>query len=182
MLSSFKYKPSNYFDKVNYSSENSASHTSYLDMLEDNEHIDEFAITSKVITAPYLNVFMELTDNVEDNVFNFNTDLKPEDDRRGLRSGIITVNETNWSTISKQRGAYIKTINDVYSVRIDSTDYEGEFILSESKQKDLGFETFVGIKDLEEGKHLLKVLRKRIKEGDTVKHSVCRIPFWYFKD
>ena len=151
-------------------------------MLEDNEHIDEFAITSKVITAPYLNVFMELTDNVEDNVFNFNTDLKPEDDRRGLRSGIITVNETNWSTISKQRGAYIKTINDVYSVRIDSTDYEGEFILSESKQKDLGFETFVGIKDLEEGKHLLKVLRKRIKEGDTVKHSVCRIPFWYFKD
>ena len=182
VLTSFQYKPSNYFNDVGNSSENSASHVSYLDMLGENEHIDEFAITSKVITTPYLNVFMELTDNVENNVFNFNPDLEPENDKRGLRSTMIVINETNWSTISKQRGAYIKTLNDVYSVRIDSTDYEGEFILSESKQKDLGFETFVGIKELEEGKHLLKVIRKRIKKGDTVKHSVCRIPFWYFKD
>ena len=182
VLSSFQYKPSNYFNDVGNSSENSSSHINYLDMLGENEHIDEFAITSKIITTPYLNVFMELTDNVENNVFNFNPGLKPKNDKRGLRSTMVVINETNWSTISKQRGAYIKTLNDVYSVRIDSTDYEGEFILSESKQKDLGFETFVGIKDLEEGKHLLKVIRKRIKKGDTVKHSVCRIPFWHFKD
>ncbi|WP_456442006.1 hypothetical protein [Psychroserpens sp.] len=182
VLSSFQYKPSNYFDGVNHSSEISASRLSYQDMLGDSEHVDEFAITSKVITTPYINVFMELTDNVEDNIFNFNPELEPENDKRGLRSNIIVTGETNWSSKREGQNKYLEALNQVYSVRIDSTDYEGEFILSENKQKDIGFETFVGIKDLEEGKHLLKVIRKRIKKGDTVKHSVCRIPFWHFKD
>lgn len=182
ILTSFQYKPSNYFDGVDHSSETTANRISYLDLLDKNEHVDKFAITSKVITTPYLNVFMELTNNVEDNIFNFNKELQPENDKRGLNSNIIVFNDINWSTYKKQQTDYLKTLNQVYSVRIDSTDYESEFILSENKQKDLGFETFVGIKNLKEGKHLLKVIRKRIKEGDTVKHSVCRIPFWYFKD
>ena len=182
VLSSFQYKPSNYFDGVSHSSEISASRLSYQDMLGDREHIDEFAISSKVITTPYINVFMELTDNIEDNIFNFKPDLEPENDKRGLRSNIIVTGESNWSTKREDQNKYLEVLNQVYSVRIDSTDYEGEFILSENKQKDIGFETFVSIKDLEEGKHLLKVLRKRIKKGDTVRHSVCRIPFWYFKD
>ena len=182
VLSSLNYKPSNYFDRVDYSSEITASRISYLDLMDDNDHVDEFAITSKVISTPYLNVFMELTDTVEDNIFNFNVDLEPENDKRGLRSDIIISNEMNWSTIREQRKDYLKTLNQVYTIRIDSTDFEAEFILSENKQKDLGFETYVGIKDLDEGKHLLKVIRKRIKKGDTLKHSVCRIPFWYFKN
>jgi hypothetical protein len=151
-------------------------------MLKENEHVDKFAIPSKVITRPYLNVFMELTDNVEDNVFSFNDSLRPKEDQRGLKSNIIVFNETNWSDYRKKQTTYLKTLNHVYTVRIDSTDYEAEFILSDNKQKDLGFETFVNIKGLEEGKHLLKVLRKRIKKDDTVRHAVCRIPFWYFKD
>ncbi|WP_040253263.1 G protein-coupled receptor family protein [Psychroserpens mesophilus] len=182
ILTSFQYQPSNYFDAVDYSSEIAASRTSYLDLLDENEHVDEFAIASKVITTPYLNVFMELTDNVEDNVFNFNPDLVPEKDRRGLRSNIIVTNDINWSTIRKQQKHYLNTLNQVYNVRIDSTDYDADFILSEIKVKDIGFETYLSLKDLEDGKHLLKVIRKRIKEGDTVKHAVCRIPFWYFKD
>ncbi|WCO00762.1 hypothetical protein [Psychroserpens ponticola] len=183
ILTSFKYKPSNYFDGVNQSSEISASRLNYMDQLSDSEHIDEFAISSKVITTPYLNVFFELTDNVEDNIFNFKSDLKPVNDKRGLRSGIIfTDNNTNWSSIRNQQNKYLEALNQVYSVKIDSTDYDGEFILSENKHKDLGFETFVSIKDLEEGKHLLKVIRRRIKDGDTVKHSVCKIPFWHFKE
>ena len=182
ILTSFEYKPSNYFESIDYSSETSASRMSYLDLLDENEHVDEFAIPSKVITTPYLNVFMELTDNIEDDVFNFKPELKPENDTRGLRSNMINVDDIDWSTLKAQKKSYLQTLNQVYSIRIDSIDYNAEFILSESKQKDIGFETFVGIKDLEEGKHLLKVIRKRIKEEDTVKHSVCRIPFWYFKD
>lgn len=182
VLTSFQYIPSNYFESVDYSSDTTASRNSYLDLLDDNEHVDKFAITSKVITTPYLSIFMELTDNVEDNVFNFRPDLKPEKDNRGLRSNMIVINEIEWSTLRKQQKDYLETLNQVYTVRIDSTDYDSEFILSENKQKDLGFETFVGLKNLEEGKHLLKVIRKRIKAGDTVKHAVCNIPFWYFKD
>lgn len=182
MMTSFQYQPSNYFNTVDYSSEIAASRTNYLDLIEENEHVDRFAIASKVITTPYLNVFMELTDNVEDNVFNFNSDLKPEKDTRGLRSNIITSNDINWSIKSEQKKRYLNTLNQVYSVRIDSTDYDVDFILSEVKNKDMGFETYISIKDLVEGKHLLKVIRKRIQDGDTVKHAVCRIPFWHFKD
>lgn len=182
ILTSFKYKPSNYFDGIKQSSEISASRLNYKDMLNDSEHIDKFAISSKVITTPYLNIFMELTDNIEDNVLNFNTDLKPEKDKRGLKSSMIVVNNSNSRTIREDQNTYIKTLNDVYSIRIDSTDYKSEFILSENKPKDLGFETYINIKDLEEGKHLLKVIRKQIQKGDTVKHSVCRIPFWHYKD
>lgn len=182
VLSSFHYRSSNYFDNVDFSSETTARRINYLDVLNENEHVDEFAISSKVVTTPYLNIFMELTDNVENNVFNYNPDLKPENDKRGLRSNMIVTGDINWSTIRKRQKDYLNTINQIYKVRIDSTYYDSEFILSEIKQKDIGFETFVGINDLEEGKHLLKVIRKRIKDGDTVRHSVCKIPFWYFKD
>lgn len=183
VFTSFNYKTSNYFSKANFSSETTSSRGNYLDLIaEDDGLIDDFAISSKAITTPYINVFMTITDNIEDNVFSFNPELKPDKDKRGLRSNIIVNNELNWSEIKAKQKAYIKTLNEVYSVRIDSTDYSSEFILSESKKANLGFETFVYIKNLEEGKHLLKVIRKRIKKGDTVKYSVCKIPFWYFKD
>ena len=183
VLTSFHYQYSNYFNAADYSSERIASRGNYLDQIDDsNNFIDGVAISSKVITEPYINVFMLFTDNVEDNVFNFNPDLKPEKDRRGLRSDIITITDTDWDNIRKIKRDYFKTVNDIYSIRIDSVDYDSEFILSESKQKDLGFETYVNIKGLKEGKHLLMVLRKRIKKGDTVRHSIRRIPFWYFED
>ena len=182
MMSSFNYKPSNYFDKVDFSSELTADRSNYIDLvIEDNAMIDEFAISSKVITDSYINVFMEFTDNIEDNVFRFNPSLKPEKDERGLHSNIIIMNDFD-SDYRKKRKAYMQTLNQVYTVRIDSTDYDSEFILTESRKENLGLETFVNIKDLDEGKHILKVLRKRIKKEDTLRYADCKIPFWYFKN
>ncbi|MFK7781421.1 hypothetical protein [Psychroserpens sp.] len=182
IMTSFNYKPSNYFDRADFSSELTANRRNYIDLVkEDNVTIDEFAISSKVITEPYINIFMEFTDHVENNIFRFNPDLEPEKDKRGLQSNIIIINDYDSPERTKRKD-YMETLNHVYTVRIDSTDYDSEFILTESKKENLGLETFVSIKDLEEGKHLLKVLRKRIKKGDTVRHAVCRIPFWYFKD
>ncbi len=183
VFTSFKYKTSNYFNSINSSSETEASRYNYLDLvIEDNSLIDEFAISSKVITKPYINVFMEFTDNVEDNIFSFNPDLKPKKDKRGLSSDIVIINDMSFSERTEKRASYMKTLNEVYTIRIDSTDYDSEFILTESKRENLGFETFVNIKSLDEGKHILKVLRKRIKKGDTLRYAMCRIPFWYFKE
>ena len=61
-------------------------------------------------------------------------------------------------------------------------DYKSEFILGENLKKQKGFETYVGIKNLPEGKHLLKVLRKRIRENDTINWLYATIPFWYYPD
>lgn len=182
ILTSFKYNPSNYFDSVDYSSEIMASRLNYIDMIGEKEHIDRFAISSKVVSTPYLNVFMELTDTVENDLFNFNPDLKPEDDQRGLKTNMIMINEPSAAVVQKQQKTYLETLNLVYSIKIDSIYYDAEFIVSDNKQKDLGFETYIGLKDLKEGKHVLKVIRKRIKKEDTVKYAVSKIPFWYFKD
>ncbi|WP_460219795.1 hypothetical protein [Psychroserpens sp. MEBiC05023] len=183
VLTSFHYKFSNYFERIDYSSENAAYSGNYLNLINENNNLmDDVAISSKVIKESYVNVFLRFTDNLENNVFSINPDLKPKKDRRGLRSDIIIVNDTDWKNTRQLKKDYINTVNDIYSVRIDSLDFDSEFILTESKQKNLGFETYVNISNLQEGKHLLKVMRKRLKNGDTVKQSIRRIPFWYFKD
>ena len=81
---------------ADYSSNLTANRGNYLDLLTDeNDFIDKVAITSKVITTPYINVFILLDDNLEDNVFNYNPGLKPEEDQRGLKSDIIIIDDIN---------------------------------------------------------------------------------------
>ena len=55
-------------------------------------------------------------------------------------------------------------------------------MLSSGPQKKLGFDTYLSTKDLSDGKHVLKINRKRIRKEDTFEVSEARIPFWYFKD
>jgi hypothetical protein len=80
------------------------------------------------------------------------------------------------------RRIYLNTFNSVYSVKIDSTKYDTDFILANSKNGKLGFETYVSTKAIEDGKHILKVNRLRIRKGDTTNWNVSTIPFWYYKD
>lgn len=183
VLVSFEYNTSNYFNVADYSSNLTANRGNYLDLLTDeNDFIDKVAITSKVITTPYINVFILLDDNLEDNVFNYNPGLKPEEDQRGLKSDIIIIDDINWTKQDSLKKAYIQTVDEMYSIKIDSVRFDSEFILSESKNKFLGFESYINVKNLEEGKHLFNVIRKRITKGDTNSVYAVRIPFWYFKD
>lgn len=68
------------------------------------------------------------------------------------------------------------------STEIDSFDYQTEFILARSYKDELGFETYISTKSIEEGKHLLKVNRLRIRKDDTTQWPVSRIPFWYYRN
>jgi len=77
---------------------------------------------------------------------------------------------------------YLKTFNDVYSIRIDTTNYKSDFILAQNKKEQLGFESYISIKDLSEGKHLLNITQKTIQEKDTISTYVKLIPFWHYKD
>ena len=79
------------------------------------------------------------------------------------------------------RQEYIKTLNNVFTIKIDSIAYKSDFIFGESLKGQKGFETYISLKDLPEGKHLLKVLRKRInRDKDTINVYHDRIPFWYY--
>ena len=80
------------------------------------------------------------------------------------------------------RKVYYKTFNEVYKTKINDTYYETDYVVTTNKNKKLGFETYVSIDSLKEGKHLLKINRKFInKKLDTILYNVAQIPFWKFK-
>jgi len=179
---SLRYYDSNYFDDNISSSEISANNDNYEEILKTNtDYIDKPYIQSKVIQENYLKIFIPFSRSVENYVFSFNKSLEPEKDIRGLGSDISFNDELNFIKRDSLRNEYLKTFNIIYSVHIDSTKYDTEFIIGKSLRNKMGFETYVSIDSVDKGKHLLKISRKLLRDKDTLNRSVARIPFWYFK-
>ncbi|MBR9914530.1 MAG: hypothetical protein GYB32_06835 [Algicola sp.] len=185
LLTSFKYKSSNYFELNDTSSSYYANSKNYEnELVGEKEYIDDVAIQSKVIDEHFVKVFIVFSENVENRIYRLNPSLQPEEDQRGFGSEINVNSE--WSTKfinDSTKLEYIKTFNQIYGVSIDSISYPSDFIVSRSKTKELGFETYLSTKNLAEGKHLLKVNRMAIdpKDKDTSYWKVAHIPFWHFK-
>lgn len=184
LATSLKYNVSNYLGNDMTSNDYVANNNNYEDLLDGtNGFIDNVAIQSKVITDNYIKVFVLFSENIENRIFAFNPDLKPEKDRRGLISDVFF--ENDFQSSSKRdslRRIYLKTFNAIYSIKIDTLKYDTDFIIAKSSKGSLGFETYVSAKTLKEGKHLLKVNRLRIIKGDTTNWNVSKIPFWYYKN
>ncbi|WP_350287634.1 hypothetical protein [uncultured Croceitalea sp.] len=188
MITSLEYRNSNYLERRQHSSQIFANKENYFDMLvKDSDFPGEAAIPSKVINTNYLQVFIPFSESIERRIFDFKESLRPQEDRRGLTSGIQF--STSWSdkiTSQRQKDSirklYLKTFNDMYSVTIDSTQFESDFIITTGIKDVLGFETYIGIKDLTEGKHLLRLKTKRKKKDSTIILTREVIPFWYFKE
>lgn len=104
LLTSFNYQKSNYLDPEQNSSSTYADRRSYLDELtEESDYIDEAAIPFKVISTNYLKVLMPYTERIEDHLFDYNEGLKPEKDRRGLKSNITLTGNWEESRISRKK-------------------------------------------------------------------------------
>lgn len=188
VITSFEYRNSNYLEKELKSSSIFANRENYLDMLtKDSDFPGEVVIPSKVITKSYLNIFIPFSENIEERIFLYNDSLRPKTDRRGLTSS-IKIN-TNWGdeiTSARQkdsiRRVYLRTFNEIYSFKIDSLPMDENFILTTGPKKLLGFETNLNISKLEEGKHVLRLRRKRREKDTIVTVTSAVIPFWSFKD
>lgn len=180
---SFQYNTSNYFNDDLHSTSYFISNNNYEDLLDDKvEEIDNLMIQSKVITDPFIKVFIPFDSNIEDRMFYYNPGLKPKEDIRGVSSNIVTSND-NWANIFDKdslRQEYVKTFNKIYFVHIDSTDFKSQFLVGKTKKGTLGFETYLNTSGLKEGKHLLDLRRYRIKDKDTTILRLARVPFWYF--
>ncbi|RIV67574.1 hypothetical protein [Flagellimonas aequoris] len=188
IITSLEYRHSNYLEKDLNSSSVFANKKNYLDMLiEDGDFPGDVVIPSKVITTSYLNVFIPFSEHLEERIFLHNDSLRPKKDRRGLTSG-ININ-TNWSdeitSLSQKdsiRKVYLKTFNEIYSFQVDTLNRDEDFILTTGMNDLLGFETFLKISDIEEGKHILRLKRMRKEKGSVVTVTEAAIPFWKFKD
>ena len=186
-FSSYHYRNSNYLSVDKSSSLNYANPNNYEDLLQTNsDFVKVAAIPSKIITTPYLKVFMLFKENVEDRLFRFNKGLKPLNDLRGLESELTFTTSSPRRINYKRRDSllkvYFKTFNEVHDLYIDDKKYTSDFIGTTNQNKKFGFETYLNIKELKEGKHLLKITRKQKRKKDTVRYSLVKIPFWHYKN
>ena len=183
LSTSLRYQQSNYIGSFSSSDSTVANNKNYEDILKASDDlISKVTIQSKIITDPYIKIFIPYSENIEDRIFYYNPDLKPEKDKRGLGSGININGNFNRLNRDSLRIEYLKTFNSIYYFKIDSVVYDTEFIIAKSLKEKLGFETYIGTKHLTEGKHLLNVKRRKIVDKDTTYLHVARIPFWYYKD
>ena len=189
ILSGLYYRNSNYLVNDRNSSTIFANKENYMDMMtEDSDYPGEAVIPSKVITTKFLQVFMPFSENIEERIFEFDKSLKPEEDRRGLASSNFNFN-TNWSdkiTTSRQKDSvrkrYLEVFNESYFFKVDTLVLDSDFIIATDASNRLGFETYLGLSEIAEGKHQLRVMRKR-KQKDTIVEVIQEsIPFWYFKE
>ena len=178
------------YNRSNYLSSGDASNLYRANILNYDENITEkgmfirnASIPSKIITTHYLPVFIEYNDNVENAIFNFNIGLKPDDDIRGFKSGIVFNNYDSDKNIDSLKTEYMKTLSKIYSFKIDSLDYKNpDFLFTKHLNKQDGFETVLPLKKLKQGKHLLSVYRSYKKDSVIMKTTIITLPFWYYKE
>lgn len=188
MITSLEYRNSNYLEKDEQSSSTFANKENYADMLvEDGDFPGQVVIPSKVINKPFLKVFVPFSENLENRIFAYNDSLRPKNDRRGLSSSMkITTNWSDQITSARQKDSirkmYLRTFNETHAFRIDSLDMDEDFILTTGINNILGFETYLKISNLNEGKHLLRLRRKRKEKDTVVTVTDVILPFWYFKN
>lgn len=183
---------SNYLNAKEKAFVNYAKDDNYINLLKENNFVQDVAIQSKIIDKPYVRVFIPFKKKIENLILERNTDLKPIEDTRGLRSSfVIGFKEVFNRDRDKSNKTdsiykiYLKTFNDTYHLKIDSVSYPSEFITSKFN-KQLGFEAVLPIRNIKEGKHLLRIDRTVTKEKKKIKEEInekfAEIPFWYYKD
>ncbi len=184
ILVSFKNNKSNYLASPINVSNTYINPRKYENLLIEEDDFAEIAtIQSKVIRAPYIKLFRIFTQSVENRIFNYHPSLKPKNDKRGFRTDIAIFSSTeyfkNRDSLTRK---YLEVFNNTHQVYIDSVKFDSDFLISKDKRKQYGFETYINIKKLTEGKHVLKLKRLSKRKKDTITSTDISIPFWYFKN
>ena len=170
------------------STENIANDYSYEDIISNNTElgIGAFAIQSKIITDPYIKVTIPLRKQLEEELIAFDPDLKQGDDMRGYHSplrlviGKVKLNSHESMNIDSLVTEYLNAFQRLYSFKIDGVMCKTDFVITQNGKK-TGIETYIGVKDLQDGKHVIEFQKLKAEDFDSFV-SVSTVPFWYYKD
>tara|TARA_R110002126_G_scaffold124451_4_gene266510 strand:- start:11799 stop:13121 length:1323 start_codon:yes stop_codon:yes gene_type:complete len=182
-LISFKNNKTNYLKSAEYVSAAYLNSKNYEDLLVSEDDFPRIAtIQSKVIKEPYIKLFRIFTEGVENRIYDYHPSIKPKNDKRGFSTDIIMFSSTESmhkrDSLTKK---YLEIFNITHQVYIDTLAFKTDFLIAKNKKNQLGFETYINLKNLSEGKHILKLKRTRKRKKDTIKTTDINIPFWYFK-
>lgn len=141
-ISSIEFKNSNYLSLKSYSSEYQILSEHYDNLsTEEGSFIKIASIPSKIIETKYLPLFLLYDKDMEDFIFDKNKSLKPEEDKRSFQSS-ITVDFNNGVNVALGKKdsinlkKYLKTVNEIYIIKIDFERYASDFIISSNAKKD----------------------------------------------
>ncbi len=183
IASSFYYQKSDILSGAFDTNEFIISHFHYEDSKNDNlqEIYINFTIQSKVIKDAYLDINLPYYKSYENFIYEFNPKLKPKKDKRGLHSSFYTPTISKKEETKKDslRNEYLKTFNSIYRIKIDSIKYISDFNINKKGREKFGFEMFLGIDSLSQGKHILEI-KRQIKKDSVGDELVAIIPFWYY--
>ena len=178
ILAGTGFSTSNYLKKEFNSTSYAASNSNYIDSLDDKTaFVDRASLPSKVITDTFLDVFIVYGSTVENDVFYFNKELKPEEDSRGIFS---IFSDGTVAGSGNRRGEYLKTLEEMYTLSVDSLNFKPEFVFAVNVRKQLGYQTYLDLEGLSRGKHILDVKRKDHNLDSVYTRTIIRIPFWYY--
>ncbi len=192
LLFNLDYVKSNYINSVSLRNTSAivAQASNYVDMVESQKLVmGQVVIQSKIISEPYVQIRMPLSDNIEERVVAFDTTLVPQTDQRGYKFlptiefhatdrgfGIRSKRVSIDSTLRR----YIAAINQLYTVKIDSISYLSDFIITKKEQRYM-FEMCVGIKELPAGRHVLTIKQYEYEKfAPNFTEHFANIPFWYY--
>ncbi len=190
LLSTMYFQTSNVLPlpSLAHSDKHIATISNYEDAIRNNDelYIEYFAIQSKIITDPFIKVIIPLRKNIEEPLIEFYPDLKWGEDIHGYHSGFqfsVGLWKFNYPArvnIDSLSAAYINAFKNYYRFKIDSISLETDFIITKSDDN-LTFETYIGTKDLPEGKHFIEFFKRKHKDTDSLV-SIIQVPFWYYVD
>ena len=160
----------------------------YEDQLTEEKDLIQFvSIPSKVIDKAYMRVFVGYNDFIEDAIIKEDSLLKPKNDKRGYGFQLEKIMASQGRTIQPKESLlnnqkkYLSVLNKLYQLKIDSVSMRKDFVLTTNQNGRFGFETYLHLKNLENGKHLLRLIGPDPRE-DKELDTLITIPFWYFKE
>lgn len=158
----------------------------YWDMLEEQgDHITYAAIPSKTITTPFLDLSIDYEKYIEDMIYEYDPSLRPLESRIGYKSFLYS--GFGWEfggpgPTMAEEAKMLKTINTVFTTRIDDILFQEPFEVTEEKNKSIYLKKYLDISNLKNGRHLLTIQRLTSKNDSTKIEHYETIPFWYFPD
>lgn len=163
----------------------------YEDLLTDKTDFVQFvSIPSKVIEEPYLPVFIGFNDFMENAVLDSDSTLTPEHDKRGYGFGLSRAASSVGGAVSiniggeilKKQEKYLSVLNKIYQLHIDNVVQDKDLVMTTNKRNRYGFETYLDLDSLSNGKHLLRLVGPEQKQDKSFEiDTLITIPFWYFK-
>lgn len=186
MLFSINIRESNFhIDRWNDTAEY-ARVTNYDDEIVDNDRVfvTDATIPSKIIKTSSLPIFIKHRMAIEDVMYKIDTTLVPEKDERGYELGNFKIQmgieneDVAYASLKK----YLGVLEDVVTIKLDSTVMPVIYIMTHNSKGQRGYETVLDLQDFTRGSHMLYITRKRIRSDSISSTNVARIPFWYYPD